>query len=170
VTVECYFRFNTPGKSDGEFTAWIDGTEDCTRKNLNWTGTWNKYGINALFLENYWNDGSPKEQERCFDNYVISAKPIGPIVVPLPPTIVKTPFEDPDQGDTQSAWQVRVASDPEGKTIAWDSGEIQGDGNSTVAKSLKPDTTYWASVRQCDSGGRWSDSSPWQGFFKTAAR
>jgi hypothetical protein len=170
VTVECCFRLNTPGKSDGESTAWVDGKEDCTRRNLNWTGTWNAYGINALFLENYWNDGSVKEQERHFDNYVIATKPVGPMVVPLEPTIVKTAFEDPDPGDTQSAWQVRIASDPEGKNVAWDSGTISSDGNSCVAKGLKPAAAYWTSVRQCDSDGEWSDWSPWHGWFRTAAQ
>jgi len=170
VTVECCFRLNTPGKSDGEFTAWIDGKEDCARRNLNWTGTWNAYGINALFLENYWNQGSLKEQERYFDNYVIATKPVGPMVVPLEPTIVKTAFEDPDPADKQSAWQVRIASDPEGKNVAWDSGTISSDGNSCVAKGLKPDAAYWTSLRQCDSGGEWSDWSPWHGWFRTAAQ
>jgi len=47
---------------------------------LNWHGTWNaepnNLKINAIFFENYWNEGSPVEQERYFDNIVISTKRI----------------------------------------------------------------------------------------------
>jgi len=170
VCVECYVRLNTPGQKDGEFTAWLDGKEDATRKNLDWLGTWNQYGLNALFLENYWNDGSVKEQERYFDNFVISTKPIGPVVVPLEPTIVKTAFADPDPGDKQSAWQVQVAPSPEGAAPAWDSGTIEGEANSTAAKGLKPDTLYWARVRQRDAAGTWSEWSLWHAPFRTAAQ
>jgi hypothetical protein len=35
------------------------------------------YAINAVFFENYWNDGSPREQERYFDDIVISTAPVG---------------------------------------------------------------------------------------------
>jgi hypothetical protein len=30
-----------------------------------------------VFFENYWNTGSPKLQERYFDNIVVSTQPIG---------------------------------------------------------------------------------------------
>src|SRR5690606_16146937 len=35
------------------------------------------YGINALLLENYWNNGSPRQQERYFDNLVVSTQRVG---------------------------------------------------------------------------------------------
>ena len=35
------------------------------------------FRINTLFLENYWNDGSPQDQYRYFDNLVVSTQPIG---------------------------------------------------------------------------------------------
>ena len=35
------------------------------------------YGINAVFFENYCNNGSPVTQTHYFDNLVISTKPIG---------------------------------------------------------------------------------------------
>jgi hypothetical protein len=44
---------------------------------LDFVGTYTDYAINAVFFENYWNDGSIKEQERYFDNIVVSTKPIG---------------------------------------------------------------------------------------------
>ena len=35
------------------------------------------YALNAVFFENYWNDGSSQDQERYLDNFVISTEPIG---------------------------------------------------------------------------------------------
>jgi hypothetical protein len=35
------------------------------------------YGINAVYVENYWNDGAPHAQERYFDNFVVSTQRIG---------------------------------------------------------------------------------------------
>ncbi|MEO8765676.1 MAG: hypothetical protein ABI416_15355 [Ginsengibacter sp.] len=73
-------RLNTPGLSDGVFEFWIDDTFQGGAYNLNWQGTWNadpkNYMINAVLFENYWNSGSPKLQERYFDNILISSNPI----------------------------------------------------------------------------------------------
>jgi len=44
---------------------------------LNFVDSYTDYGINAIFIENYWNSGSPKEQQRYFDNFVVSTKRIG---------------------------------------------------------------------------------------------
>jgi len=44
---------------------------------LDWQRTFTEYGINTVFLENYWNDGSPQPQERYFDNFIVSAQRIG---------------------------------------------------------------------------------------------
>lgn len=76
-----HVKLNTPGLSDGIFEFWINDTLQASSKNLNWHSTWNtdpkNLHINAIFFENYWNDGSPVEQERYFDNLVISTKPVG---------------------------------------------------------------------------------------------
>ena len=75
-----HLRMNTPGVADGIFEFWIDGILQAGSYNLNWHGNWNarsdNYMINAVLLENYWNKGSPKRQERYFDNFLISEKPI----------------------------------------------------------------------------------------------
>ncbi len=75
-----HVKLNTPGKSDGVFEFWINDTLQASSQNLNWHGNWNEdpknMHINAVFFENYWNDGSPVEQERYFDNILISKKPI----------------------------------------------------------------------------------------------
>jgi hypothetical protein len=79
--VEAHARLNTPGKSDGVFEYWIDGQLQTRGENLNWHGDWNQaagnFMINAVFFENYWNAGSPIDQERYFDNLVISTHRIG---------------------------------------------------------------------------------------------
>lgn len=79
--IEAHVKLNTPGESDGVFEYWIDERLQVRRRNLNWHGDWNldpeAYKINAVFFENYWNAGSPKLQERYFDNIVISEERIG---------------------------------------------------------------------------------------------
>lgn len=79
--VEGHIRLNTPGEADGVFEFWINDTLQQGSYNLNWHGNWNanpdNYGINALFINNYWNAGSPVEQVRYFDNVVIASKRIG---------------------------------------------------------------------------------------------
>lgn len=78
--VVAHAKLNTPGKEDGVFELWVDGKLQAARYDLNWHANWNlqpdSYGINAVFFENYWNKGSVKEQERYFDNILISTQPI----------------------------------------------------------------------------------------------
>ncbi len=78
--VVAHVKLNSPGQKDGIFEFWINDTLQASSKNLDWHSTWNNdsknFHINAIFFENYWNEGSPVEQERYFDNIVISTKPI----------------------------------------------------------------------------------------------
>jgi hypothetical protein len=78
--VVAHVKLNTPGISDGVFELWVNGRLQGARYDLNWHASWNlqpdSYGINAVFFENYWNKGSVKEQERYFDNILISTQPI----------------------------------------------------------------------------------------------
>ena len=90
VCVESHIKLNTSGRSDGVFELWIDGRLEAGRTNLDWHGTWSEYAINAVFLENYWNEGSIKNQGRRFDYFVISRHPIGPILAESPPVITRT--------------------------------------------------------------------------------
>jgi len=69
---------NTPGQKDGLNQLWIDGRLEAERKNLDWRGDYTGHGINAVFLETYWNDGSPVTQSRWIDNFVISTRPSVP--------------------------------------------------------------------------------------------
>ncbi len=75
--VEHHVRLNDPGQSNGLQEFWINDSLEARRENLNFTGTYTEYAINAVFFENYWNDGSIRDQRRYFDNIVISTERIG---------------------------------------------------------------------------------------------
>jgi len=73
-------KLNDPGEANGIFEFWINDSFQAGSYNLNWHGDYNENPnnmmINAVFFENYWNNGSPVEQERYFDNIVISTEKI----------------------------------------------------------------------------------------------
>ena len=75
--VEARVRLNDAGQSNGVFELWIDDVKEATRTGLNWIGSYEEYGINAVFVENYWNDRSPVEQERYIDRLVVSTVRVG---------------------------------------------------------------------------------------------
>ncbi|MEO7584009.1 MAG: polysaccharide lyase [Ferruginibacter sp.] len=75
--IESHVKLNDKGKSNGIQEFWIDGHLEARSDNLNFVDSYSAYGINVIFFENYWNDGSPQDQERYFDNIVVSTKPIG---------------------------------------------------------------------------------------------
>jgi hypothetical protein len=75
--IEAHVKLNDAGQSNGVFELWIDGVLEAQKAGLNWLGSFSEYGINALFIENFWNSGSPAAQERYFDNLVVSTTRIG---------------------------------------------------------------------------------------------
>lgn len=75
--VEARAKLNDAGQSNGVFELWINGNAEAQRTGLNWLGSFNTYAINAVYLENYWNDGSPQAQERYMDDFVVSTQRIG---------------------------------------------------------------------------------------------
>lgn len=75
--IEAHVKLNDAGQSNGVQEFWIDGQLEVRKEGLNFVGTYTTYGINAIFFENYWNAGSPKQQERYFDNIVVSTQRIG---------------------------------------------------------------------------------------------
>ena len=75
--VEAHMKLNTPGQSDGVLEVHINGNLEAQRTGLNFLGSYQTYGINAVFLENWWNAGSPQAQERYFDDFIVSTQPIG---------------------------------------------------------------------------------------------
>jgi hypothetical protein len=179
VCVEARAKLNTPGQKDGLNQLWIDGRLEAERKNLDWRGSYTKHGINAVFLETYWNDGSPVTQSRWIDNFVISTTPIGPVVCPRNPVLIKTPYHGP--GKIES-WQVEVASADQGDNLVWRSNRLTatervqvGGGDGTFVgplankSQLDAGSVYYLRVRQSNDRGLTSDWSPWHQPVKTVA-
>jgi hypothetical protein len=181
VCVEARVKLNTPGAKDGLFQLWIDGRLESERKNLDWRGTYIDHAINALFLEAYWNKGSPVTQSRWYDNFVISTKPIGPVTCPRNPVLLRTEYHGP--GELKS-WEVELSADPasdsatagrpEGKPVVWQSkpqgkaDRVQVDektgtfaGPLAQKTALTAGATYFCRIRQQSSTGVWSDWSRW---------
>ena len=75
--IEAHAKLNESGSSNGVFELWINGNLEAQHTSLNWVGSYDGYGINAVLFENYWNAGSPVDQERYFDNLVVSTERIG---------------------------------------------------------------------------------------------
>jgi hypothetical protein len=177
VCVEVRVKLNTPGQKDGLNQLWIDGRLEAERKGLDWRGNYTEHGINAVFLETYWNRGSPVTQSRWIDNFVISTKPIGPVVVSRKPALIKTPYHGPG---SQQAWQVEIATDQRGETVVWKSGlitapekiQVEPDtgrfiGRLSGKSQLETDEVYFIRIRQQSTEGQWSQWSPWHQPFKT---
>ena len=72
-----HVKLNDLGQSNGVEEFWIDGHLEAKRTNLNFIGSYDGYGINAIFFENYINNGAPQAQSRYWDNLVVSTQPIG---------------------------------------------------------------------------------------------
>src|SRR5690606_13297239 len=49
--VESRMRLNDAGQSNGVLEFWVDGALEARSANLNWVGSFNGYGINAVFIE-----------------------------------------------------------------------------------------------------------------------
>jgi len=170
VCVEAHVKLNQPGQANGVFELWIDGKLEASRTDLNWHGSWQEFGINAVFLENYWNEGSARRQSRWFDDLVISTKPIGPVTVQSPPTIL------PTETARKTPWEIEVATDPEGQDIVWKSRPAdagQSDmivdaahgvfaGTCADKSALPVGAVYWLRIRQTGEAS-WS---PWHMPFR----
>ena len=175
VCVEAFAKLNTPGRKDGVNKLWIDGRLEAERDHLDWRGNYSEYGINAVFLEAYWNRASPMDQTRWLDNFVISTEPIGPVVCPPNPVLIKTVFRGSGR---LAAWEVELAQD--GRDVIWRSNRLTQEGRVTVDAAsgefcgvlagqvkLATATHYSCRVRQQAEGGPWSDWSAWHQHFVT---
>ena len=90
--IEAHVRLNDPGSSNGIQEFWIDGGLEARREGMNFVRSYTDYAINAIFFENYWNDGSVQDQERYFDNIVVSTERIGCLVETYPPASLLLPY------------------------------------------------------------------------------
>jgi len=77
LCIEHHVRLNDPSQSNGLQEFWINDNLEAQRIGLDFVGDYTSYGINAVFFENYWNTGSLKDQERYWDNIVVSTERIG---------------------------------------------------------------------------------------------
>jgi hypothetical protein len=75
--VEAHARLNDAGQSNVLLEFWLNGEAQASRTGLNFVGAFSAYGLNAVYFESYWNGGSPRAQERYFDNIVVSTQRIG---------------------------------------------------------------------------------------------
>lgn len=75
--IEARASLNEPAAANGIFQLWVDGALEAERRDLDWVGDFQEFGLNALFIENYWDEGAPVTQERYLDNLVVSTRRIG---------------------------------------------------------------------------------------------
>lgn len=75
--VEAHVRLNDPGQTNGLHELWIDGALEAQTPPLDFVHSYTGYGLNAIFFENYQNEGAPQDQERYFDNIVVATSRIG---------------------------------------------------------------------------------------------
>lgn len=90
--IEAHVKLNAAGLSNGIDEFWIDNHLEASSANLNFVGSYGAYGINAILLENYINNGAPQAQSRYWDNFVVSTQPIGcstDVVLIAPPQNLK---------------------------------------------------------------------------------
>lgn len=178
VCIESRLKLNTPGQKDGYAALWVDGVLDAERKNLDLRGTYTGHSINAIFLEAYWNNGSPVDQYRWYDDFVVSTEPIGPLTAPTNPTLIKTTSKTP--GANSGVWEVQIATERRDDAIAWDSRPVPANLNRvtvtgqsgifTIAgqTSLPTGATYFCRIRQKATDDVWSAWSPWHQPFRVA--
>ncbi|MFH1070452.1 MAG: FlgD immunoglobulin-like domain containing protein [Candidatus Glassbacteria bacterium] len=177
VCVEARAKLNTPGLKDGVNQLWIDGKLESERTGMAWRGSYTAFGINAVFLEAYWNSNSPVTESRWYDNFIISTQPIGTVVCPRNPKIYKSLYRGPE---SQAAWEVEIAMDRQGQRVVWrskpvtngDSILVDGTNGTFVGRlagknQLAPGSKHYFRVRQQSTAGVWSDWSRWHQEFLT---
>ncbi|HEX7090799.1 MAG TPA: Ig-like domain-containing protein [Longimicrobiales bacterium] len=193
--IESHVRVNDPGQSNGVFELWIDGQLEARATNLNWVGNYSAYGINALFLENYWNNGAPRQQERYFDNLVVSTQRIGcgggsggggsgpaPVAtvtvspssgtIPVDGTLQLTATLKDESGNTLNGRAVEWSSSNTGVATVTSGGLVRGVGEGTAtitARSEGKSGSATITVTRPSQGG---DPQPGQGdriLFDTRA-
>ena len=116
-------------------------------------------------------------QSRWIDNFVISTRPIGPVVCPCNAVLIKTPYRGPGK---QQNCKVEIAADDSGKTVVWRSKAITAPQRIKVGietgqfvgplagrERLAAATTYYFRVRQQNDSGLESPWSPWHQPVRT---
>lgn len=149
--VEAHVRLNDAGQSNGVFEYWIDGRSEARASSLNWVGSYAEYGINAVFLENHWNDGAPRAQERYLDNFVVSTERIGCGDAPTPP---------PSSPPPPTNEPVRIEVSPSTLTLSGPggTGQLTATAYDASGNALSDVNIEWSSsntgIVEVDATGR----------------
>lgn len=77
VCVEVHVKLNSLGQADGIGEFWIDDQQIYRRTTLDYRRSYDAFGLNAIYLENYHGGGMEQQQSRYFDNFVVSRNRIG---------------------------------------------------------------------------------------------
>src|SRR6185369_486590 len=77
ICYEFHVKLNDAGQSNALDEMYVNGRLSARKTGFNWVGNYSAYGINAVFLEQYWNGGAPANESRDLDNFVVSTAPIG---------------------------------------------------------------------------------------------
>jgi len=75
--IEARVKLNDAGRANGVQQFWLNGQLEASADQLNFVGGYADYGLNGLFIENWWNGGAPGQRTRIIDNLVVSTQPIG---------------------------------------------------------------------------------------------
>lgn len=119
ICVESHLRLNTPGENDGYAAIWIDGRLDAERGDLDLRGTYEEHGINAIFFEAYRDkQRATTEGHRWLDDFVVSTAPIGPVVAPPEPELIR-------RADACQAWELQIGD--EAGNVRWYSTTLASD-------------------------------------------
>ncbi len=169
ICVEAHLKLNTPGEKDGYAALWIDGRLDTERRDMDFRGNYTDHLINAVFLEAYWNAGSPVDQYRWYDDFVVSTEPIGPVTAGRPVEI------QVDCRPEVASWQLQIAENADSKQLVWQSDSLSGDlrnvrlddhhGQWLPPVNRKTDVMYFCRSRFTDRSGKVSSWSRWQQPF-----
>lgn len=74
--IEARMRLNGLGAGDGEAEVWVDGAEVFLQENIDWRGTWDEYGLNAIRFTNYAN-ASGGQRDFFIDDVVAATERVG---------------------------------------------------------------------------------------------
>ena len=184
------------GPRSDRVMAWADGKLICDVKNDDLAAGWKGLGLTDMMWDCYWNEGSPRDQSRFYDDLALSNKgPIGPARTGVNPEILLTAG-----AEKPPMWEVEVAEGAQQPlqparmvdgvpiryqpvalqcTTVWKSkaagaSRVKVDATSgeftgprAGQAGLAENTMHFVRVRAQDQAGAWSEWSDWHAGFAT---
>jgi hypothetical protein len=81
--IEVHMKLNDAGQENGTLELWVNATLEAQRAGLNFLGSYDTFGINAIFFKNFWDGaGPPATEARYWDNIIVGTRRIGCGVAP----------------------------------------------------------------------------------------